>query len=113
MKSTRVWIVASVLVGSAVLSGCTGISMTKAGEQDAQTACAALAAIQGEDITIEEGIAGMAKAEVYAKAAADANDDYVLLYSGAKALGESMTGDSFDLVQSAWANIATICTDLS
>ncbi len=101
-----------VVTSSVVLAGCSGISFTKAGEDDAKSACAAYAAIQGDDVSIEDGLSGMMKAEAYALAAAAANDDYEALGSASKAFSESLVVGSEDLAQSAWANVAQICSDL-
>ena len=105
-------IVAAVLVLGVLLSGCTGISFSKAGEKDAQSACAEYSQLQGDNIAAADGIAGMIKAESYAQAAAAANNDYEALGSAAKAFSESMVVGSEDLAQSAWANVARICNDL-
>ena len=47
-----------------------------------------------------------------ALAAAAANDDYEALGSASKAFSESLVVGSEDLAQSAWANVAQICSDL-
>lgn len=94
------------------IGGCAGVSLTKSGEDDAQAACKALASIQGDDVTIEQGIAGMARASDLAATAAAANDDYQLLASAMIALNESMLVGSEDLAQSAWANAVDVCNNL-
>ncbi len=102
----------AVALVSVSLSGCAGVSLVKAGEADAKSACAEFADMQGEDVSISDGIAGMMRAESYAQAAAAENDDYIALASAAKAFSESMVIGSEDLAQSAWANVARICNDL-
>ena len=102
----------AIVLASVSLSGCAGVSLFKAGEEDAKSACNEYAGIQGDDVSVSEGIAGMTQAESYAQAAAAANDDYAALGSAAKAFSESMVIGSEDLAQSAWANVARICSDL-
>jgi len=97
---------------SVSLSGCAGVSLVKAGEENAKSACAEFADIQDDDVSISDGIAGMMRAESYAQAAAAENDDYIALGSAAKAVNEALMVGSEDLAQSAWANVARICNDL-
>ena len=94
------------------ISGCAGISFTKAGEEDAKSACDEYANLQDDSLSMSDAMASMMMAETYAQAAADANDDYEALGSAAKAFSESMVVGSEDLAQSAWANVARICNDL-
>lgn len=95
-----------------LVSGCAGISFTKAGESEAITACRALSGIQGDDVTLEEFMSAVAKAQVYASRAARENSSYNLLDSAMQALGEVLFTGSEDLAQSAWANAANLCRDL-
>lgn len=101
-----------MLLPAILLSGCAGVSFSKSGESDAKAACAALQSTQGENVSIEQGIAGFAEAEARSQVAAEMNDDYALLASAMRALNESLISGSEDMAQSAWANAARICNDL-
>lgn len=84
----------------------------KEGEDDAKAACSQLAEVQDDDISISEGLEGLIRAEAYADAAAAANDDYESLSSAVRAFNESMALGSEDLAQSAWSNVARVCSEL-
>ena len=105
-------VAAGTVLTLSLISGCAGVSMTKVGEADANAACSKLISAQGDDISVEQGISALVKAELLAGQAAKANDDYALLYSATKAINQSMMSGSIDMAQSAWANAAQICNDL-
>jgi hypothetical protein len=95
-----------------LVTGCGVIVFSKAGEDDAKAACSAVARTQGEGVSIEEGLAGLAEGAALAASAAEANDDYRELSSAMKAINESLFTGSEDLAQAAWEKAARICNDL-
>lgn len=102
----------SIVTISMVLTACAGVAFSKAGEDDANAACKALSSMQGDDVSIDQGLQALARAEVLSARAASENDDYELLASAMSALSESMFVGSEALAQSAWANAARLCNDL-
>ena len=92
-----------------LVSACAGVSFTKAGEEDANSACSALVNLQGEDISASQFIAGLLTVEVFSAKAAAANDDYAPLDSAVRAFNDSLYVGSEALATGAWANVARIC----
>lgn len=109
---TRLTRIAVCAVLIPLLAGCAGIAFSKSGEDDAMASCSAIADTQGENVSIEEGLSGLANAAALADKAAAANDDYLELSSAMKALNESLFAGSEDLAQSAWEKVVRVCNDL-
>lgn len=99
-------------VSTAAIAGCGVVTFSKAGESDAQDACVAVAKTQGEDVSVADGLSGLADGAALAAKAAAANDDYQQLSSAMKAMNESLFAGSEDLAQSAWEKVVRICNDL-
>lgn len=101
------------LVVSLSLTGCAGISFTKAGESDAKGACSALLELQNDDnASVTQVMDAVARAEVRSVTAAAANDDYVPLKSAVQAFRESLLNGSENMAQVAWSNLAEVCNNL-
>lgn len=95
------------------LSGCAGIAFSKAGEDDAFSACQELADLNDdENASLEDILFSLAKSEGFAIQAAEANNDYEELSKAIGAFTESLTLGSDDLAQSAWERVARACNDL-
>ena len=104
---------ALLVVSSVAVTGCGIFSFSKAGESDAQVACSTIQSLQSDGISRDEALRILATGADLSSEAADANDDYALLHSGIVALLEAiLLGNSLDVAQGTWANVANLCNEL-
>lgn len=115
MPSYKLAITSFLLITmSLTVSGCSGVSLVKQGEEDALSACNELQKMEdgGEDMSIDSGMAVLFAAEGFASNAARQNDDYVRLSEAVSALVDSLVYGSEAMANTAWGSVANICNSL-